>query len=226
MAAMADPIPAPPESSSPGSTDRGSAGPGGGGAATPQGGSGPELRPPSGRSWLHWLLKPLRIGLGLLLALVILFEEWGWGPLQRAMAWIGSLPVLRQVERWIAGLPPYGALALFLLPSATLLPIKLLALWLIGRGHAGLGLSVILAAKLVGTAILARLFSLTQPALMRLAWFARLYNRWVTFKNDLLARVRASAGWRLARAGVEQTRALARSLAQAGARLWRRWQGD
>jgi hypothetical protein len=175
---------------------------------------------------LRWLLTPLRTSLGLLLAFVILFEEWGWAPLQRAMAWIGSLPVLRQIERWIAGLPPYGALALFILPSATLLPIKLLALWLIGQGHAGLGVSVIIAAKVAGTAILARLFALTQPALMRLAWFARLYTRWVTFKTDLLTRVRASAGWRLAHALAEQARALARSLAQAGARLWRSWQGD
>jgi hypothetical protein len=134
--------------------------------------------------------------------------------------------VLRQIERWIAGLPPYGALALFLVPSATLLPIKLLALWLIGQGHAGLGLSVIIAAKVAGTAILARLFALTQPALMRLAWFARLYTRWVTFKNDLLARVRASAGWRMAQALKDQVKAMARSLAQAGTRLWRSWQGD
>jgi hypothetical protein len=176
--------------------------------------------------WLHLLLTPLRTALGLLLALVILFEEWGWAPLQRAMAWIGALPVLRQIERWITSLPPYGALALFLLPSATLLPIKLLALWLIGQGHAGLGLTVIIAAKVAGTAILARLFALTQPALMRLAWFARLYTRWVTFKNELLARVRASAGWRLAHAMVAQTRALARSLMQAGARWWHNRQGD
>ncbi|MFM2120185.1 MAG: hypothetical protein RL722_1653, partial [Pseudomonadota bacterium] len=150
--------------------------------------------------------------LGLLLALVLLFEEWGWGPLQRAMAWLGRLPVLRQIEAWIARLPPYGALALFLLPSVSLLPIKLLALWLIGQGHAGLGLSVIVAAKLAGTAILARLFALTQPALMRLAWFARLFTRWMAFKDALLARARASAAWRAAVALRAQLSAAARSV--------------
>ena len=175
---------------------------------------------------LRRLLTPLRTALGLLLALVILFEEWGWAPLQRAMAWIGALPVLRQIERWIASLPPYGALALFVLPSLALLPIKLLALWLIGQGHAGLGLTVIIAAKLAGTAILARLFALTQPALMRLTWFARIYTRWVAFKNELITRARASAGWKLAHAVAEQALALARSLAQAGARVWRSWQGE
>jgi hypothetical protein len=48
--------------------------------------------------------------------------------------------------------------------------------------------------------VVARLFTLTQPALMRLAWFARLHGRWVPWKEALLARVRASAPWRLARA--------------------------
>lgn len=227
MAAMADSPPPPPKPSASAAPDPATAPPDGGGEPAASGPApGRESAAATRRGLLRWLLKPLRTTLGLLLALVILFEEWGWAPLQRAMAWIGALPVLRQIERWIASLPPYGALALFLLPSAMLLPIKLLALWLIGQGHAGPGLTVIVAAKLAGTAILARLFALTQPALMRLAWFARLYMRWVTFKNELLARVRASAGWKLAHALADQARALARSLALAGTRLWRRWQGD
>ena len=73
------------------------------------------------------------------------------------------------------------------------------ALWLIGRGHALLGLALIVAAKLAGTALLARLFQLTQPALMRLAWFAALYTRWTAWKEALFARVRASWAWRVGR---------------------------
>ena len=38
------------------------------------------------------------------------------------------------VEGRIHQLPPYGALAIFLLPTLLLLPVKLLALWLIGQG--------------------------------------------------------------------------------------------
>lgn len=144
------------------------------------------------RRWLGALLQwPL--------ALLILFEEWGWEPLQRLLARIGQWPGFRWIEVRVRALPPYAALALFLLPTLALLPVKLLALWLIGRGHALVGTLVILAAKLVGTAIVARLFSLTQPALMRLAWFARLYARWVDWKNELLLRVRASLPWRLGR---------------------------
>ncbi len=139
-----------------------------------------------------------RLGGGLL-ALLILFEEWGWVPLQRAAAFVARLPLLAWAERRIAALPPGPALSVFLLPTLALLPVKLAALWLIGRGHALLGLAVIVAAKLVGTAVVARLFTLTQPALMRLAWFARVYTRWTAWKAALLAQVRASWAWRAGR---------------------------
>ena len=56
-----------------------------------------------------------------------------------------------------------------------------------------------LGAKLGGTALLAWLFQLIQPALLRLAWFARLYGRWSAWKAELLAWLRTSAPWRAAR---------------------------
>lgn len=150
------------------------------------------------RGLIHLPLRLIKALLGWLLALVILFEEWGWEPLQRALAWVGQLPGLRWAERRIQTLPPYGALALFLLPTLLLLPVKLLALWLIGQGKVLAGTLVILSAKVAGTAVVARLFSLTQPALMRLDWFAKLYGRWTGWKTALLAQVRASWAWRFA----------------------------
>ena len=106
--------------------------------------------------WTAWLLAPLKW----LLALLILFEEWGWEPLQHLLARIGQWPGLRWIEGAIRRLPPYGALLLFVVPALMLLPVKLAALWLIGQGHAVLGLAIILAAKLAGTAVVARLFTL------------------------------------------------------------------
>ena len=148
----------------------------------------------------------LRFTLGLLrglvsgvLALVIVFEEWGWEPLQRLLARLGQWPLLRQLEAAIARLPPHAALAVFLLPSLLLLPIKLAALGLIAHGQHLVGVLVVVAAKLLGTAVLARLFTLTQPALMQLPRFARWYGRWVPWKAALVARVRASWAWRAGR---------------------------
>lgn len=147
-----------------------------------------------------------------LVGLVLLFEEWGWEPLQRLAAWVFRLPLLRRIEAGIAALPPSAALTVLLLPTLLLLPVKLAALWLIGSGHALLGALSIVGAKVVGTALVARLFALTQPALLRLAWFARWFGRWTAWKDALIARVRASAIWRAARAFKRSAR-----------RHWARW---
>lgn len=160
-------------------------------------------RPPAG-FWRRWLRRLL----GFPVALLILFEEWGWEPLQRAMARLGRLPPLAWAERRIAALPPWAALVVFVGPSLALLPVKLAALWLIGRGHAVAGLAVVLVAKGVGTAVVARLYTLTAPALMRLAWFARAHARFTVWKSGLLAWVRASWAWRWGR------------VLQRGARRW------
>ncbi len=162
------------------------------------------------------LLRALARGLRHLftgiLALLILFEEWGWVPLQRALAWLGRLPVLRSIEAWIAGLSARPALAIFLLPTLLLFPVKLAALWLLAKGYKLLGVAIIIVAKLVGTAVVARLFTLTRPALMSLPWFASVYGRWTVWKEALLAHVRASWAWR---AGRVAKRALKRQ--------WLRW---
>jgi len=158
------------------------------------------------------LLKALAWPFKWLLALLILFEEWGWEPLQRLLARIGRSPGLRWIEAWVQRLPPYAALALFAVPALALLPIKILALWLISLGRVLLGTVVILLAKLVGTAVLARLFTLTQPALMQLGWFARTYARWSAWKESLLAWARATTPFRIVRAIKRRWR-----------QRWRRW---
>ena len=153
------------------------------------------------------LVRLLRHAFTAFFALVLLFEEWGWEPLAALLARLARLPLWAWLERRIAALPPWGALAMFAVPALALLPVKLLALFLLGRGHAFAGLVVLVGAKLLGTAVLARLFTLTQPALMRLAWFARWYPRWKAWKDGVIAQVRASRLWRTAARWNAQARA-------------------
>jgi hypothetical protein len=152
------------------------------------------------RANLHNLLRPFTWLLSWPVALVILFEEWGWEPLERLGGTLARLPPVAWLEQRIASLPPPAALAVFLTPTLLLLPIKLLTLWLIIQGHALFGLLVIVAAKIAGTALVARLFMLTRPQLMKMNWFANLYARWSAFKESLIAMARASSAWRWARA--------------------------
>jgi hypothetical protein len=157
---------------------------------------------------LHTLLRLAKGLLTWLVALLILFEEWGWEPLARLAGQLARLPLVGRIEQRIAQLPPYLALALLALPASLLLPVKLMALWLIEQGRPWLGLAVIVAAKVLGTALVARLFMLTQPALMRLPWFARLFARWTAFKERVKVVVRQSAAWRAARSLKSRARAL------------------
>lgn len=131
-----------------------------------------------------------------LIAGLLLFEEWGWVPLAAAFARLARLPLWAWLERKISQLPPAGALLAFGVPMLSLLPVKVLALYLFGKGQTTLGLSLLIGAKIGGTALMARLFQLTQPALMRVPWFAWWYPRWKNWKDGVLAEVRASAAWR------------------------------
>lgn len=110
------------------------------------------------------------------LAMVLAYEELQWR-LSAVFAILGRLPVLRQIEAWVRRLPPYGALALFALPSLFLLPLKLLALRWLAMGHAKLALSSLVFAKIAGTALVGRIFQLTRPALLTIGWCKWIYDK-------------------------------------------------
>jgi hypothetical protein len=141
------------------------------------------------------------------LAILILFEEWGWTPLARALGRLARWPPVDRLERRVAGLGPRVALAVLFVPAIALLPIKIGALWLVGLGRVVIGLTLLVGAKLVGTAVVARLFQLTQPQLMRLRWFARAYARWVAWKTRTIASLVESPAWIAARGRVARWRA-------------------
>ena len=98
-------------------------------------------------SWRKRLKRLVAAPFVLLAAVIILLEDWLWDDLARFAAAIGRLPVFRQVEGFIARLPPYAALAFFAVPSTLLIPVKLIALYFVAHGHAITGLLTVLAAK-------------------------------------------------------------------------------
>lgn len=133
-----------------------------------------------------------------LAAVIILLEDWLWDDLARLAAAIGRLPVFHQIEAFIVRLPPYAALAFFAVPSVLLIPVKLIALYFIAHGHAIAGLLTVLGAKVAGTALVARLFTLTRPNLLRIAWFAWVHERFIAFKARVYAVIKATGVYRAA----------------------------
>lgn len=132
--------------------------------------------------WLKRLLTPPLI---VLAALLMLIEESLWEYLKVLTAWVAKFPLFKWSERLIQRLPPYPTMAVFLLPGAVLFPVKLGAVWLMTHGHVLPGIGVIVAAKVLGTAIVARLYVICQSKLMTIGWFARLHD-WLTVTRDRL----------------------------------------
>jgi hypothetical protein len=159
-----------------------------------------------------WLWRVLR-GLILALAAVVLFlEEWGWRPLTAWAARLAKWPPIARLEARIVGVQSRWALVLFLVPAVLLFPVKLLALWLIHEGSTVLGLSVIVAAKVLGTALVGRLFILTEPQLMQIAWFARAMGWWRSTKARVKAAIAEWAWWRGVRVVLRRWRARVRRM--------------
>lgn len=174
--------------------------------------------PRSGRRLKRLLAAPFV----LLAAIVILVEDWLWDDLARLAAAIGRLPVFHQIEMLIAGLPPYAALVFFAVPSLLLVPVKLLALYFISHGHAMFGLLTVIGAKVAGTALVARIFTLTRPRLLRIGWFAWAYERFTAFKASVYAAIKATALYRITHRQMERMRMALRVWRAKGKSEWRR----
>lgn len=157
-----------------------------------------------------------------LVGVVVLLEEAFWRAGLWIGGWIARLPLARLFERLILALPPWAALCAFVLPGLLLIPVKLLALIAIANGHAATGVTTFLVAKLAGAALVARIYTLSLPKLLTLAWFARWHAPVIAFKNVYLERVRAHHLWRRAMLGLDDFR---RAVRHTGRQLRRAWTG-
>ena len=156
--------------------------------------------------------RPLLAPLLYTVALLLLLEEWLWRLGSRFAAGLATWPPLRALEAGVRRLPPYWALLVFALPGLMLLPVKLLALLAIAHGHPLWGVGVFILAKLGGAVVVARIYVLTLPSLLALAWFARWHNRFIMFKDNLIARLRSSAAFSRVRRSIAAARRMLRRL--------------
>lgn len=157
----------------------------------------PYIRSPTPRRWIRRLATPPLVALAIVL---VLAEEYLWRGLRRLGEAVGRLSMVHAVETRIAALPPTAALAMLLAPTTLVVPVKLAAVWLIAMGHVLSGCAIILAAKVLGTALLARLYTLCEPVLRGLPWFERWRARVLDARNWAHRKLEATAAWRAVRA--------------------------
>jgi hypothetical protein len=128
-------------------------------------------------------------------ALILLFEEWIWNVMLRATARLAAHPWVKIVERRLALLEPVEALSVFILPMLVLLPFKLAAVYVLARGKFIAGTLVLILAKVVSTALGARIYYVVRPQLHTLAWYVRWESAFLAWKGRMVAALRATPAW-------------------------------
>ena len=81
---------------------------------------------------------------------------------------------------------PYLSLVLLLVPLLLVEPLKLVAVFIAGKGHWLTGTGMLVGAYAVSLLFVERLFRVVKPKLMMLGWFAKLWVWFVTLRNKVI----------------------------------------
>lgn len=152
------------------------------------------------------LKRALELALVPLAAAIVFVEEVLLRYLGLAMAALAKWPPVARLEAWLAGLPPWAALLAFVAPSTLVLPVKLAAVWFALNGKFALATASILLGKMLATALLARLYQILRPILVRMPWFLAAETWLFAWRDRLYAFVRALPAWQRVKALVARSR--------------------
>ncbi len=128
------------------------------------------------------LLRPLLLAA----AGAYLFETWVWRHcVDIGRKLIAAIPWVAFKARVMAGLdalPAPFSLLIFLIPVAIIEPLKAVCVGFIVKGHFALGILGFIALKFFGFGLIAIVFDLTRHRLLTMAWFVRIYERFLAFE--------------------------------------------
>jgi hypothetical protein len=105
-------------------------------------------------------------------------------PLSR---WIAGHWAFARIHRLILSLRPYPTLLLLAVPVIVLEPVKPVGLYLIGTGHATLGLAALAIAEILKLVLIERLFSVSRDKLLTIPAFAWGYGKYTAVKCWLMS---------------------------------------
>jgi len=122
-----------------------------------------------------------------LLAIFLIIEEWLWDLLSAfghsLVHWLN----LESLELWLTRTSPNMALVAFSIPILIVTPINLAALGLLANSLILQGILMEVLAKLLGTLLVARVFSLTKPQLLTFSFLSFIYTnitRWLQWAHQ------------------------------------------
>jgi hypothetical protein len=146
-----------------------------------------------------------------LLGLILFLEDWLWHPLLNYLKGFSRWSWVRWLEKKTAQLPPYAALLCFGVPLLVLFPFKFFGLYLMAHGQKLAGVAVFIVAKVLGTGAAAWVYSLTEPALSKLAWFVALRSKFMGLKAKVYELIKTSVSYRFIRRRVSGSKTWVRA---------------
>ena len=138
--------------------------------------------------------------------MLLLIEEWLWYGTAKFLRDLGSLPFFAACGAWFRRRTPYQALALFVLPILSLLPLKGVIVLAFMHGRHMLGIVMLILEKLIFSAIFAALYQLTEPAITRIGWVLRAQGAFLRVRRALHAWLEIQPAYRQARAWLRRMR--------------------
>ena len=148
----------------------------------------------------------------ILASLWMLFEDWVWNSIVALMEVVGRLKIINRLERLLAKQNQYLLLTFFTFPFLIMIPAKVYGLYLITSGKVIRGVTIILVAKGLITALLTRLFVISKVKLLQIRSFAAFYYWFKDKKEWLYSEVRQLPAWQMAKEWIVQIKRRLRSL--------------
>jgi len=139
-----------------------------------------------------------------LAAIWMMFEDWVWDNILAVMERVGRLKAVVHVEAFIAKQSPYLLLSLFLFPFLIMVPAKIYGLYLIANGKILRGVAIFIAAKVLITALVTRLFTISKEKLLMIKPYAVFYHWFQDKKEWLYSELHKLPAWQTARKQMTQ----------------------
>ncbi|WP_245470900.1 hypothetical protein [Bradyrhizobium guangzhouense] len=100
------------------------------------------------------------------------------------------------LRRSIERLGPYPSLFLLALPTATVEPLKLVAVAVAGKGHWITGTAIIVVCYALSLLVVERLFLIVKPKLLTIPWFAKLWEACLSVRTRAWTALKGCVGFR------------------------------
>jgi hypothetical protein len=105
---------------------------------------------------------------------------------QRRMTRRRKMTALASARRRIQNLSPYLSLFLLSVPVILVEPLKIVSLYVAGKGHWLTGTGIIMGAYALSFFFVERLFRAVKPKLLMLSWFAKLWTLFTAFRTKVI----------------------------------------